>query len=184
MASMAARAVPSRGGHAPRALVVWALALAGAALGVTTIALGRSSDASEVQVALLVWVSVPYVAAGLVAWTRRPESRLGPLMVAGGFVTGLSALQLAQAEWLVTIGSVFDILPAALFLHVYLAFPDGRLRSDFERGLVAVAYALAIGLQLAKLIIGGFPNSIAVTTEPGIAIWLERVQLLGLSGRA
>ena len=27
-----------------------------------------------------------------------------------------------------TLGAVFDILPAVLFLHVYLAFPDGRLR--------------------------------------------------------
>ena len=40
-----------------------------------------------VQVALLEWISIPYIAAGLVAWWRRPDSRLGLLMIVGGFAT-------------------------------------------------------------------------------------------------
>jgi signal transduction histidine kinase len=161
--------------------VLWLLGAAGVALGVMAIALGVANDVSEVQVALLIWVSVPYVLAGLVAWERRPESRLGALMVTGGLASGLSALQLAQTEWLLTIGALFDILPAALFLHVYLAFPEGRLRSGYERALVAAAYFLAVGLQLAKLMLGVFPNTIAVTSQPDVAIWVERIQLVGIS---
>src|SRR5262245_51055487 len=181
MTTVAADAVRSRRAYAPGPLALWALGLASVALAVITVALGVANDVSEVKVALLLWVSVPYVVAGLVAWERRPDSRLGPLMVAGGLASGLSGLQLAHTEWLVTLGAVFDILPAALFVHVFLAFPDGRLRSDFERRLVAAGYVLAIGFQLAKLVVGAFPNSIAVTTRPDAGIWIERAQLLGIS---
>jgi signal transduction histidine kinase len=181
LATVAAGVVGRRRAHAPSPLLLWTIALGSAALAVTTVALGVANDVSEVQVALLLWISVPYVAAGLVAWTRRPDSRLGPLMVAGGLVSALSGLQLSTTEWVLTLGSLFDILPAALFVHVYLAYPEGRLRSDAERALVAVGYVLAIGLQLAKMMLGAFPNSIAVTTQPELAIWIERVQLVGLS---
>ena len=115
-----------------------------------TVAL-TNDEVDLVSVALLDWITVPYILAGLVAWLRRPDSRLGPLMITGGFVSGLSALQLTHVEALFTIGALFDVLPAALFLHVVLAFPDGRLRSSFERALVVAAYAAAIGLQLVKL---------------------------------
>ena len=51
---------------------------------------GSEPTPREVQIALLVWISVPYVLAGLVAWWRRPDSRLGVLMIAGGFAIGFS----------------------------------------------------------------------------------------------
>ena len=69
-------------------------------------------------------------------------------MIAGGFVTAVSALAVRRATPFHTIGSAFDMLPAVLFLHVFLAFPDGRLRSLRAR-LVARLLA-AIGLQLAQ----------------------------------
>jgi len=43
-----------------------------------------------------------------------------------------------------------------VFLHVYLAFPEGRLQSWFERALVVAAYVSAIGLQLLNW---QFPSS-------------------------
>ncbi len=84
---------------------------------------------------------------------------------------------------LYTIGAAFDILPAALFLHVFLAFPEGRLRSRFERVLVGAAYTGAIGLQLVKLSFGGFgPKSLLeVSARPAVASAAQHVQLLSLS---
>ena len=177
-------AADQRDARAPKPALLWAIALAGLAVAALTIALGLTNDdVSSVQVALLVWISIPYIAAGLVAWWRRPESRLGVLMVAGGFASALSALQFAQYEALYTVGTVFDILPAAVFLHVYLAFPDGRLRSRFERVLVAVAYATAIGPQLAKISLGEFGPDVllAFWDRPDIALTVAQVQLLSLS---
>ena len=104
-------------------------------------------------------------------------------MIAGGFAMGLSTLQFEHQNHLFTLGAIFDIVPAALFLHVFLAFPDGRLRSRFERALVGTAYASAIGLQLAKLTLGaGSPdNLLAISTQTGAAGIVEKVQLFSLS---
>jgi signal transduction histidine kinase len=134
-------------------------------------------------VALLDWITVPFILAGLLAWMRRPESRLGLLMIAGGFATGLSALQETHVDALYTVGAVFDILPAAFFLHVFLAFPDGRLASQLERVLVAVAYTAAIGLQLLKMVLGAFgPDSLLrIWTLPAAVADVQHVQLLSLS---
>ncbi len=169
--------------EAPGRSTLFVVAVAGVIVAAGSFALALSAESSGVQIALLEWISVPYVAAGLVAWWRRPESRLGLLMIAGGFATVVSALQFASVDVPFTLGAIFDVLPAALFLHVYLAFPDGRLRSSFERGLVAVTYAAAIGLQLVKLLLGGLgPNNLLeVTARPEAAKLVEQVQLLTVS---
>lgn len=158
---------------------VLAVAAAGASLGFALAA--RSPD--PVQVFLMEWVAVPYVTAGVIAWWRRPASRLGPLMVAGGLASAFSGWQLAESAGPYTFGAAFDIVPAALFIHVCLAFPDGRLRSKFEGALVGVAYASAVGLQLVKLALGGVDpaNLVDVWRQPDLVAMVEDVQLLSLS---
>ena len=155
-----------------------AVAAAGVSLG---LALAAGSY-EPVQVFLLEWVAVPYAAAGVVACWRRPESRLGPLMVAGGLASAFSGWQLSEASGPYTFGAAFDIVPAALFLHVCLAFPDGRLRSRFERVLVAAAYTSAVGLQLVKLTLGGVDpaNLLDVWRQPDLVATVEDVQLLSV----
>ncbi|MGN6431562.1 MAG: histidine kinase [Gaiellaceae bacterium] len=137
----------------------------------------------RVQVFLLEWLSVPYIVAGLVAWWQRPESRLGLLMVAGGFASAFSGWQFSGRAGEYTLGAAFDIVPAAIFLHVFLAFPDGRLRSTFERVLVSAAYVSSVGLQLVKMMLGGVEpkNLLEVTAQAKIVAQIERVQLLSLS---
>lgn len=100
-----------------------------------------------------------------------------------GFACALSALQFAEHDLPYTIGASFDVLPAAVFLHVYLAFPEGRLRSWFERGLVGAAYVSAIGLQLVKLAVSEFgPNNLLeVSVRPDLAQIVTRAQLLSLA---
>jgi signal transduction histidine kinase len=104
-------------------------------------------------------------------------------MLAGGFASGLSALQLTHVDSLYTVGALFDILPAALFLHVCLAFPDGRLRSRYEALLVGTAYGAALGLQLLKVSLGAFgPRSLLeLSSQPNAARFVQHVQLLSLS---
>jgi signal transduction histidine kinase len=168
----------------PSPWLVGAIALVGCAAPARSVGIALTSDdVDAVQVALLDWITVPFILAGLVAWVRRPESRLGPLMMAGGFATGLSALQETHVDALFTVGAVFDILPAAFFLHVCLAFPDGRLASRFERVLVAVAYSAAVGLQLLKMSLGAFgpDNLLRIWAQPAAVADVEHVQLLSVS---
>ncbi|HMI29072.1 MAG TPA: histidine kinase [Gaiellaceae bacterium] len=112
-----------------------------------------------------------YVACGLIAWSRRPESRFGPLMVAAGFGPLLSRLSDLDASVPHTIGEVCRLLPVMLFLHVFLAYPSGRLEGRFERSLVAVGYPTVVGLSLVAMMLGpsGRGSVIEVVERPGAA---------------
>jgi signal transduction histidine kinase len=159
--------------------VLGAIAIAGAVLCAFSIHVATNEGVEDIQVALLQWISVPYIAAGLIAWWRRPESRLGVLMVAVGFSTGLLCLQFVQNTVLWSIGASLDIFAAAAFVHVTLAFPSGRLRSARERVLVCAGYAVALGLQVAKLMfLGAIPqNGFGVSDDVDAYRIIERTQL-------
>ena len=166
--------------------MLWALALAGCAAAALTFGVAFASDHVSdalVDAALLDWIVLPYVLAGVVAWWRRPESRFGPLMVAAGFGMFLSSLQWANWALPYTIGLAFDLLPAVLFIHVFLAFPGGRLEGRPERVLVAAGYFAAVGLQLVKMLLGGGApdNLLGVVDELAAANTVEDVQLFALS---
>ena len=168
----------------PRLSVLWTVAAAGVATAACALALALANDeVSGIQILLLEWITIPYIAAGLVAWWRRPDSRLGVLMITGGFATALSALAFARYSVPHTVGLVFDVLPAVIFLHVYLAFPSGRLRSRFERLLVAAAYLAAIGLQLLKMALDGVGphNLLEISSRPDVGQTVESIQLLSIS---
>ena len=168
----------------PGPALLAAIAAAGLLAAGCSLALGLTNeDVTGIQVLLLEWISVPYIVAGLIAWWRRPDSRLGVLMIAAGFATALSALAFAQYAAPHTVGLIFDVLPAVIFLHVYLAYPSGRLRSRFEQGLVAAGYVAAIGLQLVKMLIGGVGshNLLEVSSRPDAAHTVEQIQLLSIA---
>jgi signal transduction histidine kinase len=167
----------------PRAWALATITIGALAAPVYTAALAVSGDEiSGVHIALLHWISVPYVVVGLIAWWRRPASRFGVLMVTAGFAMGLSTLQFADRDLLFTVGAALDLVPAPLFLHVYLAFPDGRLRSRSERVVVATAYALSIVPQLAKMALGEFgADNLIGVWDSGARVVVQQVQLLSLS---
>jgi signal transduction histidine kinase len=173
----------------PRPVTLIATALAGcAAAAVAAILVLASDHVSEpgARAALVVWVILSYVFAGVVAWWRRPEDRFGPFMVATGFFFFLSSLSTANAALPYTVGIAFDLFSACLFLHLFLAFPTGRLYGWFERALVGTAYFVAFGLQLVGMVLGGFgtDNLLELTAEPDAGYTLLRVQLVLLSGSA
>jgi signal transduction histidine kinase len=162
------------------------IGLLGLAVGVTLVilAFGRSGVATPVLWAFLAcWVSLTYVGAGLVAWRRRPESRLGPLMVVAGFVTSINFLWWSSDEVLVTVGLATQFLPPVLFLHVFLAFPDGRLRSRLDRVVVVVGYLIA-ALTIPSLMLGieGEPDVLVVLRAPEIGGLILQIQLVLLVG--
>ena len=141
----------------------------------------RSTAAPDpgLQVSLHAWLILSYVLCGLFAWYRKPESRFGPLMIAAGFVTLLSSISSANSNLVITIGTAFDLVPFAVFMHVFLAFPTGALRSRGERLLVGTTYAVA-ALNVVGLILGGFDpgNAFAVIDAPELAADLLRLQLV------
>jgi signal transduction histidine kinase len=128
-------------------------------------------------------ITVSYVFGGLVAWSRRPASRLGPLMISAGFLMFVTTFTWSENDVLHTVGQALDLVAPALFLHVFLSFPEGRLHGPFERALVTIAYVTAIAFELVRMSLGGFGehNLLEVTSSPGAAEWMRHVQLLTIS---
>ena len=161
--------------------MLWALAVTGLAILTGVLILGVASarlEQSALRVFLIGWIVVPYVLSGVLAWWRRPASRLGPLMMLTGFVMGLTPMQWSSQPLVHSVGNLLDMLPAALFLHVFLAFPTGRLRDRVERALVAVTYAITLGLQMVKILLGANPDSLfVVVAAPAAGTVVEQVQL-------
>jgi signal transduction histidine kinase len=170
---------------APKPAVLAAIAVAGVAAGATTLALGIMNDEVDhvgVRVFLNDWITLNYIGAGLIAWWRRPDSRFGPLMVAAGFVNFLATLDWASPALPYTIGVALDLLAPILFLHVFLAYPSGRLVGSLERTIVIGAYVATIGLGLVRMVLGDAGpkpgNLIQVVNAPGAGVPVRNVELI------
>src|SRR3954468_3762081 len=78
--------------HTPgRSLMLWALAVSAIGIMIGVLVLGVASarlEPSALRIFFVAWIVVPYVLSGVVAWWRRPASRLGPLMLLTGFLHG------------------------------------------------------------------------------------------------
>jgi signal transduction histidine kinase len=176
--------------RAPGLLLVCVIVVAGCAAAAGAFALAVTSaavrgDLGEPLVIAFLgnWVTVSYVLGGLVAWSRRPESRFGPLMIAAGFVNFLVTLSWTTTDVTFTLGQALDLVPPVLFLHVFVAYPTGRLEGTFERWVVGVAYTAAVALQLVRMGSGGFgpDNLLEVGSNPAAGLAAVRVQLLVVS---
>jgi signal transduction histidine kinase len=147
------------GGRRPRLAVLWVIGVSscGAAVGafVLTYQL-HESEPSVVHAALVGWITLAYVLCGLIAWRRRPESWFGPLLLAAGFGPLLSSLRAVDGGVLHAVGRISWVLPVALFLHVFLAFPSGRLGRRSERIVVVAAYCFGAGFGALAVVA---PNS-------------------------
>lgn len=99
----------------------------------------------------IVAVGLSFLFAGLIAWSRRPGNRVGPLMVAAGFA--LLFRQLRYNEEAVLFTSFYGLggLGYALVGHAVLAYPSGHVTDRPERALVRAGYAAALAFPLAVL---------------------------------
>jgi signal transduction histidine kinase len=180
---------PERHRPVPKPALLWILGLAAVAFCVLTAVLAALYDElyqPALRVLLVWWITLPYIFAGMVAWRRRPDSAFGPLMILAGFITQLSMLQWTSLPLPNTIGQLCDLLVAAVWLHIFLAYPTGRLAGGAERVVVVVGYVAALGLQVVILALGGFDDNhlLSVVKRPHAAEAVENVQLLVLSALA
>jgi signal transduction histidine kinase len=174
----------------PRPSVITGIAVAGCAAVAYSFVSALRNPAVHAElgeplvIALLSnWLTASYVLCGLFAWWRRPDSRFGPLMIAAGFANFISTLSWTTSDLTFTLGQALDLVPPVLFMHVFLAFPSGRLRGPWERALVASAYVAAVLLEVVRMAFGGFgPNNLLeVSANEDAALLSLRVALLTMS---
>lgn len=161
------------------------LSIACLLMGVILVLLANGAEGVDqpgLRAFLACWLTVPYVVAGLIAWCRRPQSGQGPLMVIAGFGIAVTFLNWSDNDLLYTIGFATQFLPPALLLHVFLAYPDGRLESPFERAVVYSAYGTAM-LSVIRMLFGeeGERDLLAVTNQPDVYQSVRTTELIAMS---
>ena len=122
-----------------------------------------------------------FVAAGLVAWQRRPADRVGALMVVTGFLFFVAPLATqVDSSTVQTLGTLCTDYWTITFVILLLVFPQSRaIRGRVERALiVAFALPLVVAQPLWLLFLddpevvndlGFFPNDRA-------ADWIDKGQ--------
>jgi signal transduction histidine kinase len=146
----ARRAFPARRAASHTAVVVTTgrsllVALAGIAVGVALFAIEITSDHQDSRTIWAVFgplVGWNFIFTGLFAWRRRPESRIGALMVLLGFAWFLFMVKASDSALLYTASLVAGGLWGGVFLHIGLSFPSGRLPARLDRVLVATGYVI------------------------------------------
>src|SRR5918997_2279134 len=102
-----------------RALI--ALAVAGLALGLAALALATASDREPDPapwIVLALTLGWGFAGAGIFAWWRRPENRVGPLMTLVGFLWFLGGLASADSAWAYTLAVVVGALWLGALVHM------------------------------------------------------------------
>ena len=143
-------------------------------VGLVALAIVLSSDhvdARGANAAIGLFLGWSFVGTGLYAWWRRPDNRFGVLMTAVGFAFFLGSLTAADASWLFTIGVLLSNLYLAVFAHMLLAYPDGRIDSPRVRKVLAAGYGLAIVGPLPTLMLADLQDE-GCTNCPDSAISL------------
>ena len=137
------------------------------------------------------------VLVGLVWWRRRPASRLGPLLVALGYMSWPISWLGSDVALVYSLGVLGTAPLIAMSLYLCLAFSTGRLRNAADRGLVGtLVFVLTLffgaSLLLSPWLVGEGPlaacggpcpeNPFQVGSEPQLLETLARfVTYVGLA---
>src|SRR3954470_21483506 len=122
---------------------------------------------------------VSFAACGLVAWHRRPDSAVGPMLTVTGFGVLLSAiLGQVDAPLAFTLVLLFGELWIALYAALILSFvTGGRLTTRIDVVLVdAFVFGLLVMQLAVQLFLPDERNLLLVRPDAGIADALVKVQ--------
>jgi signal transduction histidine kinase len=175
-------------------LVRPALALAALPLGVLAYRTQVHDHAQSDRAFAIVAVAWCFIVAGLVAWGRRPENRLGRLMTATGFALLARQFRFSHDALVFTVFFAIGEIGYVLAGHTALAYPSGEIASRVERTLLRVAYAMAVAFPLAilcvhtttgrLLFIGPAPRRslIDLAADDHLAIVFQKIYVVVLYG--
>jgi signal transduction histidine kinase len=101
--------------------------------------------------ALTITTGAAFLAAGIAARDRWPGNRVGLLFTITGYLWLLTWLDHLPNSLAFTYGNLSWTWYQAPLVHLALAWPGGRLRTRFERGVVITGYAWIVVSNVAAL---------------------------------
>ena len=113
------------------------------AVGLAAEVLSRSA-AAPIDLALDLITGWGIGLSGLIAWRRRPESRVGPLLVLSGLTWFLGNLDVSEVSSVAFVGAVLLMVHRAPIFQAVLTYPTGRSSRRAEATAIAAAYVYAL----------------------------------------
>jgi signal transduction histidine kinase len=169
-------------------IALWPLGLAAELAVLWPVVFGDQAGAANVSDFVYRVTGGSFIVSGLIAWQRRPENRVGALMVAVGFALFADPL-LSQPDSSLakTLGLLFTDFWSVIFAVLLLCFPHGRrIKGKVDRLLVLAFAVPAVIMQLAWLLFleerghlllsRGFSNAFLVWPNAQIADAIESGQ--------
>ncbi len=152
------------------------IALAGLLAGLGALLVQLTSDHQDPRLLWAVFaplVGWSFIATGLYVWSRRPEVRIGALMVLLGFAWYVYTLQSSDAPGVYTFAAIAGGLWGGVFLQLGLSFPSGNLRDGFDRALVVAGY-LVFPLAIVPAMLVGTSGDLGCEDCPRNLLVVER----------
>ncbi len=149
----------------------------GLLLAVFQFVLFRHDGPAGHLIALFPLAFLVYLVAGIIAWSRRPGSQMGALIVFAGLALYLAGLVNTTEAVLVDVGIISATLVFATIIHLLHAFPSGQLRGRVSTITVVVGYVTALVLGAPSYLLDPARHrGLAVADRPEIAAMLGAVQ--------
>jgi signal transduction histidine kinase len=149
--------------------VRWTVAAAIVAAAIATTLGTAGSEHTELRglwIAGSAAITWGFLGVGLFVWARRPDNRVGPLMVAVAFSWVVSDLVFANSDLLFSLGSILSQVFIAVTVHLLLVFPTGHFESRLDRLTAAAAY-LAAGVLYVAAFTFADPDKFECSDCPG-----------------
>jgi signal transduction histidine kinase len=159
--------------------------LAGVAVGVAAewVGIGWGEPGQWIPDLAVGWT---FIGCGLIAAGKRPESRIGWLMVATGFTWFLGNFSEVDVPAIAWIAAHAVYLHRGPLVHLLLSYPSGRTTSRVTRGAIAVGYAVAIITPLWRnevttILLAGLLVIVSTYNCVRSVGWLRRARRIGLT---
>jgi signal transduction histidine kinase len=114
---------------------------------------GHGPFTTPARATAIVIFSSLFVLAGLVAWSRRPGNRFGPLLAAAGFALLLRQLRYSHEPVLFTVFLPVGELAYWMVAQAVFSYPSGHLTDRYERALIWTGYTVTAFFTLAILFV-------------------------------
>jgi signal transduction histidine kinase len=111
------------------------------------------------------------IACGLIAWFRRPQSRIGALIALSGVTWFLGTLAGSRTGAIAALGVALLTLHRGPLFHAIVSYPSGRTpdRVGFFAVLLGYAYAATVALARNNVVTIVVVSLVLVTTVRGYA---------------
>ena len=166
-----------------RRVTLWSALWMAGCLGTIGVLWPVIADGGSTTVSDLVYrlTGGSFVAAGLVAWQRRPAERVGALMVATGFLFFVAPLAVqVDSSTVQTVGLLTTDYWTIAFVVLLLVFPHGRVIHGRVEGALVVAFAIPLvvaqPLWLLFLDDPDYPNDLGFFPHDRAADWIDKGQ--------